>query len=317
MQWIKRYLAAASPYLPSDQRDELLAELEADLQDQLAAAPEQDERQLVAALGHPAAWAQKFHANAGLISQNLLPLYWLVLRWTLMSLIVLFAVLTVADAIASGTFAPILRLIQLTADVISTFVWLFTAITLGFYLLEQQVERLQLLSRWRPEQLPPIQPGWALVSRSDAAFGLVANLIFAALLLGLVPVTENLLLVSVLQHLPSLPLAVSLAAGLALAYSALHFWHCLHPQWTPKTLVANMTLNICCLALVMAVILSLTGDAGAPGAPGGLTGLSELWTTRVRWGTQSILAGIALVCCYELVRDLRRYWVINAPSEPQ
>lgn len=306
MQWIERYLQAAGPYLPADQREELLSELDANLRDQL---DEMDanggdaEKNLVEALGHPALWAQKFHPQPALIGPELMPIYRLALQWLVAILLVWFASMEVLNSIAHTSIQPIASAIRVLANSLEAFVWWFTSITLGFYLLEKPIQQLKLLSHWQPDDLAPIDPKWTKVSRSDAAFGMVANLIFAGLILGLVPMDTAI----TLQWAPGTEAMAKAAcviiAGLALIWSGMHFWHCIEPQWSRYTLTINMLLNSACV--ILAAALLMMPETLLPLYSTHRTELEPL-LQHVRRILVSVIAIVGAVSAYELVRDWRR-----------
>ncbi|AFV00880.1 hypothetical protein [Simiduia agarivorans] len=313
MQWIERYLEAARPYLPSDHRDELLSELDANLRDQLDEMDSSDpdaEKRLVTALGHPAIWAQKFNPQPALIGAELMPVYRLAIQWMMAILLVWFASMEVLNTLASTSLQPIASLFRVAANSLEAFVWWFTGITLGFYLMEKPIRQLNLLENWQADALPPIAPHWATVSRSEAAFGMVANLIFAGLVLGLVPF-ESAISAQWAPGTETLAEGLCLViGGLALIWSGLHFWHCIRPQWSRYTLTTNMALNTACVLLV--AILLWVPETFLPLFSAQRIALEPL-VQHIQQALMSVVLIVGAVSVYELVRDWRRNQQLNSP----
>lgn len=312
MNWIQRYVEAARAYFPTDQRDDLSDELNAQLQDQLdaleanAGRPATDEEieALLCAFGHPMHYASKFHPRQALIAQPLLETYKLVLRYICWVLVGIFSAYALLHAISHDTVRPLNILLFVASNTLEHFVWFFTAVTAVFYFAETPLQQAVNKERWQPRQLPHIRPHWSLRSRGESAFSFVIYLIVAGIVFGGFPALETFTL-----HFPSaaslqlISILTPIIGSLLLMHAFVHLYHCLHPYWNSISITANFVLNIAWL-VVIGLLLTLP-DADLPQLVSNQV-KSEHITKFLNQALTSIFLVIGLVTVYELVRDGRR-----------
>ncbi|MDN3640561.1 hypothetical protein QWY82_17320 [Simiduia curdlanivorans] len=268
MNWTTRYLQALAPYLPQQQRQDICDELEANLLDRLeerarengSEDTESDAKALIAELGHPARYASEFHTRQALISQPLLEIYKQTLRWLVWILVGLFSAIELVASLYSGDIHPIAMAFSIANNIVEHLVWGFSIITLVFYFAEAQINKLSLLERWQPEDLPLLQPAWNKVSASESAFGVVTYTLFAAWMFGWIAPFNTWRLALGNTLAADLYAWLIPAIGLlAIAFALHRLYLCFLPYWQRSSLACNIALNVATLAAV-ALLITLPSD---------------------------------------------------------
>lgn len=312
MKWIQRYVQAARPYFPAAQREDLCAELSAQLQDQLdelnpetEADAEAKAKALVQSFGNPMEYAGRFHSRQALISQPLLEIYKLTLQNIAWVLIGVFAGYALLHALSHTEVHPVLMVLFVISNSVEHFVWFFASVTAVFYFAEAPLQKMLTLKDWRADQLAPVRPDWSQRSRGESAFYMVVNLIFAGMVFGWFPALENISLrFEDTSSLSLIGVLTPVIGGLILLYSALHLYHCLRPYWDNPSLIANMLLNTGCI-LVIALLLTVP-DTALPQVVSDHPGAEKIML-HLNQALASIFLFIGAVSVYEVVRDARRW----------
>jgi len=186
MELVDRYLQAVKFWLPRHQKDDILAELSADLQSQIEdresvlnrALTESEIQDILKRRGRPCLVASSFRPQESLIGPVLFPIYLFCLKcaiagylvpWSIVKLILLIVRPSFPDPHSIPTWFNVL------AD-ISGNLWnmAFVAagtVTLIFAILERVQVKSHWLENWDPRKLPPLRKA-NLNTRTNAAFEL-------------------------------------------------------------------------------------------------------------------------------------------------
>lgn len=207
---LDRYLYAVGQYLPTNRRDDLLAELRANLESQIEDRDEALGRPLsepeltalIQAHGRPTDVAAQYAPQPALIAPDLIPHYWLTLRATLLVVIVLYAITQTilqtdpADAVLRAPWVLFLA-----------WAWLTFAF-IAFDLIRRHFHRTR--KPWDPARLLqlPTLPRPSRKSHANRIADFVATAIFTAYFIA-VPVEPWLILGPGVGTFRGLPLRVS------------------------------------------------------------------------------------------------------------
>jgi len=253
MDLIERYLHAVEFWLPTDQKQDILAELSEDIHSQMeerqaALGRDLNEDEIVALLkgrGRPVMVANRFQAQRYLIGPALFPIYWFVLKVAGFFYVVpVFVVSTVLhhmqhrDASWAATLgvtgANIWTAVVITAGVVT----MIFAILQAFDVAERD------LGSWSPRQLPPAKDR-NKISRPTSVANIVVNVIF---LLWWIPSFWS----PEILHGPSIYLTFKpawiyfywgfLAAGVL--NIGLGMANLLHPHWTRLRASFYLAINL-------------------------------------------------------------------------
>ena len=245
MRLIENYLAQAGQFLPSDVRGDVVLELRSTLEESVARRAErearepsdEDQRFVLAEMGHPLAVASQYLPQQHLIGPQLFPIYLHALR--IVASIVLAVHIVLALALAQE-----FNVIGLLLDLVTSVFWAIAWVTVIFAALEYSGERFDLFSRWSPDSL---QSGVATpVSYSDQVTNVVSEgllllwwngLIALPTLAGVQPtdVWANL-------HWP--------VNGIVGALFASHIWVMVRGYWTRNHLRLEVLLTVGALLLI-------------------------------------------------------------------
>ncbi len=166
---LERYLQAIGQYLPAETRGDTLAELRANLLEQMDARAEELGRPLevgdVAAIlrghGKPEAVALRYLPQRSLIGPSIFPFYVFTLRRALPLVVVVYALAQTA-AIGfdqnSGNLAG--RIVMAALKLVPVLLMFAAVVTLTFVLVEYVISKGGLkdtLNTWEPMELPPVK----------------------------------------------------------------------------------------------------------------------------------------------------------------
>ncbi len=193
MEMIERYLQAVKFWLPRRQKNDIVAELSADIYAQIeeretALARQLTEAELEALLqqrGHPLLVANRFQPQGYLIGPALFPVYSFVLK--IVALCYLIPWLLVWAGLM--TFSPAYRTEQthsswfaaigsLWGSFFGTAFVVVGMLTIAFAIVERMQDRIHFFDRWNPRKLPPVRNS-NLIPRGSSSVELAVNLIFA------------------------------------------------------------------------------------------------------------------------------------------
>jgi hypothetical protein len=192
MELIERYLQAVKFWLPRQQKDDIIAELSADIYAQVEEREtalgrkltEAEVEEILRQRGHPLLVANRFLPQESLIGPVFFPIYRFVLK------IFAFGYLLPATLVWIGLmiFSPSYRFEQTHASWFGAFASLFSylwfttclvvvPLTIAFVVLERQQDRVRFFDRWNPRKLP-VARNPNLIPRSTSSFELAVSLIF-------------------------------------------------------------------------------------------------------------------------------------------
>ena len=161
MEMIDRYLQAVKFALPQPQRDDIIKELRDSILSQIEEKEaalgrplsEDEQAELLRKLGSPMQLASRYRKQQHMIGATMFPIYWKVLKASLVLAFVVLAAASIATAAAGKTLTESLGvLFRYPSVALMTFAW----ITLVFSALEFFGARFRFSERWDPRKLPPL-----------------------------------------------------------------------------------------------------------------------------------------------------------------
>lgn len=184
---LERYLQAVGRALPAQGKEDMLAELRANLlaemddtAELLGRAPTEEEvAKILVRHGHPSLVAARYRPNQSLIGPELFPIYWSVLRRAL-PIVVLVVVVVRAVVVIYGPPQPLIvvnSILRLMHVLFYFFAWvtlLFAGVEIFKARFPQQVN---LYAEWDPRKLAKVEPA----SRQDLPKNPVADLVVTAI----------------------------------------------------------------------------------------------------------------------------------------
>lgn len=256
---IARYLQAVSFWLPRAQRQDIAAELAADIQSQMddreaaldrpITVPEVEE--LLRRRGAPILVANGYLPQRSLIGPLLMPIYLLILRILALVCLIPSVVIGLANLLLSHSFwaihSPSQQFQNFGAFWNAMISLAFTSIattTLAFAVLEQVNQRTNFLTRWEPHRLPAVRNPHH-VPRSGSAIQLAVSILFICWWIKHAPPAVNFPMLHVsLLFTSGFPwffwgfLLVSLCSG------AIAVAHLVHPYWTRSRAIINLIVDL-------------------------------------------------------------------------
>lgn len=187
MELIDRYLYAVGRYLPADRRDDILAELRAnilasveDRQEELGRALTQDEvESILKQHGHPMVVAARYWPQQYLIGPTVFPYYWHVMKiafpWVTLLYLVSHALVFISRPVT------VQALVEIMVGYIPALFYAGAWITLAFALLEyvstRYIKNKNVLYAWNPRSLPKVEATRAPEKRSNPVFDLTGSIV--------------------------------------------------------------------------------------------------------------------------------------------
>lgn len=260
MNWLERYIFAVKAHLPASLREDVGAELLADLEDELEHRREQlgreltetEVKSLLQERGHPLLVAANFQPRRTLVSEELFPLYSLIMKWLLIGVIVVHGVSWLSQLAVHADPNFIRSGLQTAWGMFNSALYCFAWLTLIFYVIGESADRTQLFQNWHPESLPKVSAGAEPISR----VGTVIELVFTGFMLiwlnrqipsgAGAPPLQLLFSEAWLGLLPWIN--VTLVGVLALGFAKLLF-----PYWNRSKLVLEALLLLPAIALVLII----------------------------------------------------------------
>jgi len=185
MELIERYLQAVKFALPRAQQDDIVKELRDSILSQvedkeasLGRALTTDEQvDLLKKLGRPSDLAARYRKQQYLIGATMFPIYWKVLKLSLILAFVVHVGVTIALAAAGKHFSECLAvLFHYPSAALAVFAW----VTLVFVALDFFGAKLSIKDCWDPRTLPPLVKEKPPKSRFELITQLVVQTIFGA-----------------------------------------------------------------------------------------------------------------------------------------
>ena len=194
MELVDRYLQAVKFWLPREQKDDILAELSADLQSQIEdresvlnrPLTESEIQDILKRRGRPSLVASSFRPQESLIGPVLYPIYLFCLKcaiagylvpWSIVKLILLIVRPSFPDAHSFPTWFNVLA--QISGNLWNMAFVAAGTVTLIFAILERVQVKSHWLENWDPRKLPPLRKA-NLNTRTNASFELAIMLLAIA-----------------------------------------------------------------------------------------------------------------------------------------
>ena len=164
MDLLDRYLNAVRRHLPQAQADDIVAELRDVLLTRQEARAEAlgrpltaaEEGELIRGFGHPLLVAARYWTRQQLIGPEIYPFYVYFTRITL-GIVAAVMIATGAASVVFGHADPAQVAARTLASMWSALITTVGVLTILFYLLDRYRLGVNLLERWRPENLPPVR----------------------------------------------------------------------------------------------------------------------------------------------------------------
>jgi hypothetical protein len=182
MELIDRYLQAVKFALPKAQRDDIIKELSDNILSQVEEKEatlgrplnEAEQVEMLKQYGHPMLLASRYRKQQYLIGPAVFPVYWNVLKVTLVLALVAQAVASIALA-ASGQ--PLLSSLQVLFRYSMVAIMVFAWMTAAFAAIDFFGAKLHVRNCWDPRELPALVKGEHAKSRPELLTGLVITAI--------------------------------------------------------------------------------------------------------------------------------------------
>lgn len=167
MDLVDRYLQAVKMWLPSRQRNDIVAELGEDIRSEIDEKEADlgrklNEDELVALIqrrGQPIVVAGRYRNQGSLIGPTLFPIYTLILRIAAIPFVMTWVVrfgLRLSHLLASGA-SPVAWLTHTSTEFWTSAVALFGVVTVVFAILERVERKTHFLENWNPRDLKPVR----------------------------------------------------------------------------------------------------------------------------------------------------------------
>lgn len=254
MELVKRYVSAVARYLPEADKAAISRELDADIQDKIEHQAQQQGRVLstdeIAALlqqwGNPRHVAAQYAPAQPLVSSELMPLYWQVLKFVLAVLFVLQLLQSGMSMLQAEHFKLLQFLLQLSFGFFDEAATAFMVVTLVFYSagFGNPLPGWLASAQWRVQDLPPVERSWQQIPLADivtdiASCGFLLLLLWHPLWMS-VETQASLRLVFSADFQEFIPMLTLLLLS-SLLFSA---WCCYRPYWQQVTLGLNVLQNL-------------------------------------------------------------------------
>lgn len=260
MSWLERYTFAVKSHLPAEVRQDVADELLSDLEDEREYRAEalgrdlsDDEiKSLLKERGHPLLVAARFQPHPTLVSEELYPLYLLLLRWVVAA-IALVQVVLAGVSVLNQAEPNVWQLIpQLGWNILHTSLYGFAWLTLIFYLFGESISLTDFFKNWQPDSLPRVTAQGEYISRTGSAIEVVIMAYFIAWLNHIIPQSlgdNPIELIFSPQWFHLLPwINAVLIASLSMSLSKLLF-----PYWTRRKIAVDLALYIPAI-VILAII---------------------------------------------------------------
>ena len=194
MELVDRYLQAVKFWLPKQQKDDILAELSADIRAQIEdresvlgrALTQPEIEDILKQRGRPCLVASRFRPQESLIGPVLYPIYLFCLKCALLGYLVPWLVVTLIILIVRPSFSATQSIPAwfMTMAQVSGHLWTMAfvaagTITLVFAILERVQAKSHWLENWDPRKLPHVRNA-NLHTRTNAAVELTIMLLATA-----------------------------------------------------------------------------------------------------------------------------------------
>ena len=182
MQLLERYLNAIKPLLPRKTKEDILREISDDILSQMEDKAEALDRplneaeqaEIIRKHGHPIVAAARYGATRYLIGPEIFPLYWLILKISIIAALVVRLIVEIVGVLLSAdpAHAWIPALLKVPTVLIPVFFWV-TAV-FAAYEFCRSFFNLRVRVPWDPRSLTQIEEHAAAIPRSHS----LAELLF-------------------------------------------------------------------------------------------------------------------------------------------
>lgn len=294
---VESYLHEVGRYLPQAQRNEILADLQdAVVEEVTSAAPEEDAREVLRRFGHPFRVAGKYLPQRYVIGPTLYPVFMHILK---LALIVAFAgqvLVSLALAQMQGWQIGPFGLLWGTLELL---IWVFAVVVAVFVALEFSGEKLNWYEDWTPGARPSGALG--VVLPGDVLSNLVTEGFFLLWWNDVVVLDNFLPAGSYELALTAVwtPLYWPLNALMGVAF-VLHLLVLLRGVWQRSTQLVEMACNAA--VVVLGLYLLTTGPLAAIVSDG------EMISSEVTFFLQMIVKAAIFVVIAVTLSDMRLGW---------
>jgi hypothetical protein len=325
MQLIERYLQAVKFWLPKQQKDDIIAELSADIHAQLderetalgRQLTEAEVEELLKQRGHPLLVANRFQPQESLIGPVLFPIYRFVMK------IFAYGYLLPAVLVWIGlmTFSPSYRFEQTHPSWFTAFtslvhyLWFATClvvcpITIVFAAMERNQARVHIFDRWSPGKLPPVRDP-NQIPRHSSAVEVAVNLIFficwAAYMHSPVVHIGSALRIFFAPQWPWFFWSYLLVSAGNIAFSGSNL---LHPHWTAWRATLRMLFDavgavLFCWLMKSNILAGITAASLSPEKALEFTHAVNGWMNKLFPAAIVVGLVLAAVNVYRIVRLMR------------
>ena len=296
---LDRYLTAVKFWLPKSQRDDIAAELAANLQSEIDDRAEAlgrtlNDAELAALLkqhGPPILVASRYRGEhrtvtfgRQLIGPIVFPFYWIALK---VSLVLLLVPGIISTIFLNGDGRPVSEFILAIGHVAGLALPTLLVVTAIFALIDLNLRRFQLLekwsARWDPNTLPPPDRQKKEIRRSSSIGGIIITSLFILWWmrhssLPLLVITKSGTHVHFAPIVSSLYWPILIVAFINLAQ---HWINLVEPAWRWLPPLTGIVTSLAGLFILYPLLknpdlISLTDGNGMPLSKGGMAGLHHL-----------------------------------------
>ncbi|WP_306523420.1 hypothetical protein [Rheinheimera sp.] len=254
MELVKRYVSAVARYLPEADKAAISRELDADIQDKIEHQAQQQGRVLstdeIAALlqqwGNPRHVAAQYAPAQPLVSSELMPLYWQVLKFVLAVLFVLQLLQSGMSMLQAEHFKLLQFLLQLSFGFFDEVATAFMVVTLVFYsaAFGNPLAGWLLQQNWQVKDLPAVERPWQQIRLMDIFTDLVSSGFLLLLLWHPLWMSADTLASLRLVFSADFKVFMPLLSLLLLCSLLFSLWCWYRPYWQQTTLLLNVLQNL-------------------------------------------------------------------------
>ncbi|WP_462162981.1 hypothetical protein [Pseudoalteromonas xiamenensis] len=272
MELVERYVEAVKQYLPDEKKDEISREIRATLLDEVDAmgptCSTAQVNQLLASWGAPRKVATQFAPPVPLVAQELMPIYWVILKSALSVFFAIHAVVTGLSLLSAEGVGVISFVLKLGLGFVDTALWIFAVVTLVFFAISNDSPLKATLSQmeWSVDKLPVQNAKWQHIKGGDIATDLATAIFLIALVQPSLWMSHKMM---ESMHIAFLPVVKEwfMPATMLFAVSIVFsLWQALTPFWSKSKLIANIAINLAYVAMFTGLawlpeVFSVTGES--------------------------------------------------------
>jgi hypothetical protein len=317
MELLDRYLNAVRQWLPSEQQEDIIAELGEDIRSQIeeresAIGHKLDEAELAALLkerGHPMLMAGRYMPQRSLIGPVLYPVYLRVLRLVVLWVLIPVFILIVGPIVVTTAADPSLASVKTLWDLMMAAVFAVGIVTLIFAIIERHP--IRELENWDPRRLPVLPLVKSLVDarpapRAQPIAEIILSVVFTGLCLHVMwfrtafDIGGVHIALAPVWRIAFWPILLIALAGVPLGWVSL-VW----PEQRRLRSGVRLAINGATL-----IVLTVLGSAGtwvtltSSGIPAAELAEAAKWTD---FGIRIGLGVAALITLGDSVREARRF----------